>query len=67
MRVERAVAPRGYQCPACGTPVERVELRVAQTPDDRGYGLLLEDCRHLVTFEMLRDAWGIDLPEAWRP
>ena len=50
-----------FQCPACGTPVDGVTLGVKQTPS--GYGLLLEDCGHVVTLELLRDAWGIEIPE----
>lgn len=49
------------QCPACGVPTADVEL--GRTPDDAGYGLLLGPCGHLVTLELIRDAWGIDIPD----
>jgi hypothetical protein len=49
------------QCPACGAPTTETEL--GRTPDDAGYGLLLSPCGHLVTLELIRDAWGIEIPE----
>jgi len=52
------------QCPGCGVPVDATELKVQPTPTtEPGFGLLLEPCGHLVTFELLRDAWGITLPD----
>jgi hypothetical protein len=48
------------QCPGCGSPTTDIEL--GRTPDDAGYGLRLEPCGHLVTLELIRDAWGVDIP-----
>ena len=60
-RVLLSTTTTTYQCPGCGTPVSTLEFRKVRTPDDAGYGLLLEDCGHVVTLEAIRDAWGIDV------
>lgn len=59
--MSQAKMPKGFQCPACGVPVDTVTLRVEQTPS--GYGLLLEGCGHVATLDVLRDSWGIDIPD----
>ena len=50
------------QCPGCGAPVTVVELKVRRDPY-LPTGLFLEDCGHVVSLELIRDAWGIDIPE----
>jgi hypothetical protein len=49
-----------FQCPGCGAPA--VDAELGRTPDDAGYGLQLFPCQHIVTLEMVRDAWGVDIP-----
>jgi hypothetical protein len=56
-----AVLPESarWQCPLCGAPVRQATLAEAPAGDR---GLAFDCCGNLVTFDCLRDAFGIDLP-----
>jgi hypothetical protein len=50
------------ECPGCGVTVTERTLTVRRDPY-LPTGLFLPDCGHVVTLDLLRQAWGVDLPE----
>jgi hypothetical protein len=50
-----------FQCPACGVPVATLEFPYRRFGE--AWAILLEDCGHAVSLELIRDSWGIEIPE----
>jgi hypothetical protein len=51
-----------YQCPLCGTPLGGTSVEVVMLDHSGEKALNFDECGHVITFDAMRDAFGIELP-----